>query len=53
MAEPRDRIRVIAGPQVARPTANPDRPFILLQPEGALLGVTLLRFDPVTDTIGG
>lgn len=53
VAESRDRIRVIAGPQVARPTANPDRPFILLQPEGALLGVTLLRFDPVTDTIGG
>lgn len=53
VAEPRDRIRVIAGPQVVRPTANPERPFILLQPEGALLGVTLLRFEPVTDTIGG
>jgi hypothetical protein len=53
ITESRDRIRVIAGMHVARPTVNPDRAYVLLQPTGALLGVTILRFEPVTDTVGG
>lgn len=50
--ERRDRIRVIAGVHVARATTNPDRPFVLLQPQGSILGVTLLRFEPVGDVLG-
>lgn len=53
ITEPRDRIRVIAGVHIPRPTSDPDRAYILLQPSGSLLGVTLLRFEPITDTVGG
>ncbi len=50
--ERRDRIRVVAGAHVPRPTRNPRRSYVLLQPAGSVLGVTLLRFEPVGDVIG-
>ncbi|MFK7961348.1 MAG: hypothetical protein AB8G96_12585 [Phycisphaerales bacterium] len=47
--EARDQIRVLAGLQIPRPTADPERPYVLLQPAGQLIGVTLLKFEPITD----
>jgi hypothetical protein len=44
-----DRITLIAGTQVPRPTAAEEWPYILLEPSEGVIGVTALRLLPVKE----
>ncbi len=46
-----DRIDLIAGTHIPRPTGSSERPYILLQPTDDVIGVTIMRMLPADQGI--